>query len=321
MKVNDKLLRQIISDLGLNHPFIKGQKITINNCWHFSTDGNAIDCLFYDEEDFVNGMNRIYVVVKGYNIVILAFSLMDTHVHFILWGTFEECNRFMHDYIRKTSRHISITHGDRHKLDTLPIHYQSIDTDYYLKTAICYVIKNAPVAGIPYHGLDYPWSSGPLYFRHPGKWSSPAWLSNSNSEEGHHLGSHEKRRILRTRVVVQDDLEMIGPLVFPGEYVAYELVERFFKTSKGFNFFMCISKEEDIESRGGTISHLSIPIQEMRQHKNELCREMFGTNTIKGLDTRQRLKLAKALHSRYNSSIKQITRLTGLVYEEVKNLI
>ena len=84
---------------------------------------------------------------------------------------------------------------------------------------------------------------------------------------------------------------------------------------------MCVSKESEVDSRGGAISRLSIPIQEMRQHKNELCWEMFGAKSIKGLDTRQRLILAKALRSRYNSSIKQIARLTGLVFDELKDLL
>ena len=94
MKLNDALLAQIVTDLGLDRPFVKGQKIYIKNCWHFSTDGNAVDHIFYDDDDFIAGMNRVYIVVKGYNVVILAFSLMDTHVHFVLYGTFEECNRF-----------------------------------------------------------------------------------------------------------------------------------------------------------------------------------------------------------------------------------
>ena len=64
-----------------------------------------------------------------------------------------------------------------------------------------------------------------------------------------------------------------------------------------------------------------MPIQEMRQHKNELCHEMFGVETVRTLDMRQRLMLARALRSRFNSSLKQIARLTGLVYEEVKDMI
>lgn len=114
---------------------------------------------------------------------------------------------------------------------------------------------------------------------------------------------------------------MIGKIVFPGVYVAYEIVERLFKTCKSFNYFFCKTREDDVDAKGGTISHLTMPIQEMRQHKAELCLELFGVETVRTLDMRQRLTLARTLRSRYNSSVKQITRLCGLVYEESKDLI
>ena len=107
-------------------------------------------------------------------------------------------------------------------------------------------------------------------------------------------------------------------LIFPGEYVAVGLVERIFRTHRSFFFFLGHSKEEDIESREGRLSYLTIPKQDMRQHKAEVCRELFGVETIKTLNPAQRLKLAKVLRSRYNCSVKQIVRICGLVYEEVK---
>ena len=318
----EKLPKEIVSDLGLERPFIKGQKIIIKNCWHFSTDGKAVDVMFEDDDDFIAGMNRIYITVSGFNVVILAFSLMDTHVHFVLYGEFEECNRFMHEYIRRTSQYISKVHGERHKLDMVPIDYQPVTDDAYLKTVICYTIKNAPVGGLPFTAWDYPWSSGPLYFRRSRLWSSPAWIEGNYSpgnKEG--LGLHKGRKLLRTRDVPEKDVPMIGQIVFPGVYVAYELIERLFKTCKSFNYFFCRTREDDVDAMGGTISHLTMPIQEMRQHKNELCREMFGVETVRTLDMRQRLTLARSLRSRFNSSVKQIVRLTGLRYEEVKDLI
>ena len=321
MKLDQKLLAQIEADLGLHVPFVKGRQIKIKNCWHFSTDGNAVDAMFEDDDDFIAGMNRIYMVIQDYNVVILAFSLMDTHVHFILYGTFEACNRFMHEYVRRTSWYISVTHHESNKLDGVPINYQAVDTDSYLKTVICYTVKNAPAGGIMFNALDYPWSSGPLYFKRPGYWSSPRWMDET--KEAGPMGVVDHRKALRTR---KDELarsapRMIGPLVFPGEYVAYEVVERIFKTCKSFNYFLSITKEEDVDARGGSISLLSIPMQEMRQHKNEVCRELFGTPSVRQLSMQQRLRLARTLRSRYNSSIKQIARLAGLVYDEVKDRI
>ena len=322
MKIDHKLLAEVISDLGLDVPFVKGVDKVIRNCWHFSTDGNAVDAMFCDEPDFVAGMNRIYVTIQDYRVVILAFTLMDTHVHFVLYGEFNECNRFVHEYVRRTSWHIAHRHKESHKLDNVPINHQVVDTDYYLKTVICYTLKNAPVGGINFNALSYPWSSGPLYFQQAGYWNSPAWCSEGFTPyTTGKLQVKDYQKTLRTRKPDEGNARMVGNMVFPGEYVAYDVIDRLYRSCKGFNYFMCRTKEEDVDARGGTISHLSIPMQEMRQHKTEACKELFGVETIKTLSTQQRLRLARTLRSRYNSSLKQIIRLCGLVYEETKDLI
>lgn len=312
------LVQQIESDLGLNVPFVKGQKITIKRCWHFSTDGNAVDVMFYDEQDFTAAMNRIYVVLKKYNVIILAFVLMDTHIHFILYGELEECRRFIHEFVSRTSRHISIRHGETNKLDKVPINCQTIDNDRYLKTCICYVVKNPPVAGLPYMAWNYPWSSGPLYFSRGRHWTMVPDLAAISSDE---LTVRERRSVMKSRLEIEGSPALFKGMVLPSEFVAVDVVEQIFKTTRSYNFFLCKSNEEDVESHSGSISRLSVPMQEMRQHKNELCQSMFGTNSIKFLSMQQRLRLARTLRRRYNSSIKQITRLCGLVYDETKGLI
>lgn len=319
---NCNLLKKMASDLGLDAPFVKGSVRSVRNCWHFSTDGNAVDVMFYDDTDFRNGMNRIFIVVDAYDVVILAFSLMDTHIHFILYGEFDACDRFMHDYVRRTSRYIAMMHGDMNKLNGVPISWQKIDTEDYLKTAICYTVKNAPVGGKAFLAGDYPWSSGPLYFRSKGTWCSPSWTESvipaDNLSE---MGVRAKRRMLRTRDTENKSARVMDGVVFPGEYVAYREVERLFRSHRAYIYFFCKSKEGDVESRGGSVSMLFLPMQEMRQHKNEVCQELFGHRATNRLDTRQRLLMAKVLKSRYNSSLKQIARLCGLVYDEVKAML
>ena len=201
----------------------------------------------------------------------------------------------------------------------VPIRHQEIDTDWYLKKAVCYVIKNPPVGGLPYTYYDYPWSSGALLFRKSGYWSCPNFDLGSK-ESIQSLSNTSQKRMLNSHFPCPDDARIIDGMVFPGEYVAVEIVEQLFRTVKGFTWFIGTSKESDVESREGAISYLSIPIQEMRQHKNEMCRSMFGVNDIRSLNTDRRLALARALRSKYNSSLKQICRLCGLQYGEVKDL-
>lgn len=323
MIIEKHLLKQIRKDLKLDVPFVRGQSKTIENCWHFSTDGTAVDWMFADDDDFVAGMNRIYVCLQFHKVIILAFALMDTHVHFVLYGDFDECNRFVHDYVRRTSRHIALRHGCTNKFRKVSINHQVVDNDYYLKIVICYTIKNPPVGGLPFNYGDYPWSSGPLYFRKPGLWSSPNWLiADREYLPLSDLGVVGQRETLRTRRPFTNvQCRMVQGIVFPGDYVAFELVEEIFKSCKSFNYFLCLAKESEVDARGGAISRLTVPDQEMRQYKSELCLEMFGKKSTYNLATQDRIRLARALRAKYNSSIKQIARVCGLVYDEVKTMI
>lgn len=320
MELSDMRLKRLEADLAIDRTFTKGQEIEVVDCWHFYTDGSSVDALFYDVSDFKDGMNRIFNIVFGADLEILAFCLMDTHVHFILHGKFEACNKFLHEYVRRTSMYFQTKYGERNKLDSIRISHQMIDTDKYLKTAICYTLKNAPVGGLHFNPLDYPWSSGPLMFRTPDTWSTPRWMA-VEGEELSQFSFRTRRSNLKTKSVTAGNIKMIDGIVLPSEYVAFDVVERLFRTHKGFNYFMCSSKEMDVEARGGVVSHLSIPMQELRQHKNELCKELFGQNDIRKLDIASRLKLARVLKSRYNSSDKQIIRLCGLIYDEVSHLL
>ena len=322
MKINDDMLKKIEADLGLNLPFLKGHDKSVKNCWHFYTDGNSVDILFEDSNDYTDAMNRIFVVSKEFDIVILAFVLMDTHVHFILYGQYEQCNHFIHEFIRRTSMHISAKSNVKNRLADINVSHQAINTDKYLKTAICYVIKNPYSAGLPFLITDYPWGSNSLYFRPESYWTVPEWNNFPNSLAT--LESFSKRyrnKFLKTRTSDILNASTIRDIVFPGEYTAFEIVERLFRTHKSFTYFLLKTKDEEVESFGGETACLSIPIHELLQKRNEICREQFGVTSTRTLTTEQRILLAKILRRKYNSSIKQIIRLCGLIYEEAKKFI
>lgn len=324
MKISTELRWQMISDLGINAPFVKGQNITVRNCWHFYTDGKAVDSLFLCKEDFLYAMNLLFVLSRTFpGVVILAFCLMDTHIHFCLYGDFDLCNKFTHEFVRRLSMYIAQKYDEHNKLDKVDIKHQIVGDDYYLKVVICYIIKNAPHGGLPFNAWDYPWSSGPLYFRTSDYWCSPPITKLLKYDMNNPGRWTIRRKRLKTRGNnsflnnVPDDVLMVDGMVFPGEYVAYDIVEQVYKSAKSFNYFMCISKDEDVESKDGVTSFLTIPLQELRRYKTDLCHKLFRVPNIKTLDTTKRLKLARALKSQYNCSLKQIARLCGLKYDEI----
>ena len=309
-------METILFDLAIGLPFVKGQNLPVRNCWHFSTDGTVRDVLFRDEADYVLAMNRIYLVARKFDIIILAFCLMDNHVHFILYGDLAACRRFMHEYVRIVSMVVARRHGLSQDLRELPIHHQDITDDAYLKTAICYVIKNPVAAGLSWQVYDYPWSSGPLYFRSSLTWAAPGWESRKTTLEG--ISAKKREDIFHTREALPDTLEVIDDLILPQNYIPTELVEKIFRSHRSYHFFVSRSKEEDVESRGGAISRLSLPDMEMRQHKHEILLELFGKKSSRELDTAQRLRLAREIRRRYNCSVKQISRLVGLSRENLE---
>ena len=137
---------------------------------------------------------------------------------------------------------------------TLRISHQEIDSDSYLKTAVCYVLKNAPSGGLPFNAIDYPWSSGPLMFRRSSYWSSPGWTDGRNLSFLAEMQCKDQREILGTHKIPDISVKMTGDIVFPGEYIPYKTVEKVFGSHKSFNYFMSRTKESDVESRNGEIS-------------------------------------------------------------------
>ena len=307
----------ILSDLGIGLPIIKGRDHPVRNCWHFSTDGAYAEVLFQGRSEFVDAMNRLYLLSRKYQIVILAFCLMDNHIHLILYGRFEECNRFVHELVRQLSSSISRRHGLRHELQNLPVHYQEITDDYYLKKAICYVHKNPTAANLPFLPQDYPWSSASLPFRIYGTWACPGPDSVTPAS----LSVNERRRIFRTREAIPDTLQVCDDLILPVNYIPVRILQSLFRSARAYHFFMSSTREEDVESHGGSISRLSLPDTEMRQHKRELLKELFGRESSRELNTQQRIRLGRELKRRYNCSVKQIARLVGLSAAQLETYI
>ena len=79
-------------------------------------------------------------------------------------------------------------------------------------------------------------------------------------------------------------------------------------------------KRNEIEKKGGYISRLSIPDNELRQCRDELLKERFGKG-IRMLGTDERLLLGKLLKRKYNCSTKQNIRMVSLAYSQIKDLL
>ncbi len=82
---------------------------SVIDCYHCYTDGNRADVMFPDTDAKVYGMNVIPALVRKAGTVVLAFVLMDNHVHFCLNGHEENCRRFMKLYVFAVANYLTKT--------------------------------------------------------------------------------------------------------------------------------------------------------------------------------------------------------------------
>ena len=285
--------------------------------YHLYSDGFRSDSLFEDKPAFIAGMNIIALCFLKCAISIPAFCLMDNHVHFILYGTYEECERFKKKFIHRYSIWFFNRYSEK-RLSNIDFDIKEIDDERYLLTSIPYVLRNSIASGYKFCIDDYPWSSGGLYFRLPDKLKmlTAGWRKISD------LSTRELRRSIQTL----DDLPgnwIISPegFIWPGNYIDYKAVEQLYRTPKSFAFFMGQTKEEEINRSLGMHNEVCLPDMELREKAVTHCLRMFNTTNLRRLDSQKRIALARQLHKEYKCSSKQIARIIHLDPIYIKELV
>lgn len=313
-----KIDQTVIEDLGLNQRQPKNQAIPVRHCYHGYSDGGRTDVLFADDAAFKRAMNKLAVMTHEWDVLLLAYCLMDNHFHLILYGECENCKKFLTEYARR----ISISDASVSAREIV-VSIKSLEDNAYLKTAICYVLRNPIVARLPYHPASYPYSSGFLLFSGDGSnpWCAPLWKRLSPETDGirriDHLTVRDRRRLTGSRKGIPGEWLVAGGVIFPGHYVSYELCEKLFGTTRGFSYYMSSCREADFEQNQGVFDHLSISDKEMRQYRDENIRLKFGVQGIRCLSAQQRGLLARQLKRDYHCSNKQLARLVHLCPEQI----
>lgn len=276
--------------------------------YHLFSDGFRTDVLFEDKKAFIAGMNIVALCFLKCNVSILAFCLMDNHVHFILYGTLEECEKFRDKFLQR----FGIWYSNRHSskiLETIDFDIKLMEDERYILNSIAYVLRNPIAAGYVYCVYDYPWSSGSLYFRHPDVMEeiTSSWKSISD------LSLRDQFRSFHTQMHLPTEWK-ITPYgyLWPGNYVDFTFVQKLYKTSKSFTYFMGQGKEEEINRRLDIDTAAELPEIELREKAVALCLALFKTSNMRRLDITKRLAVGKELRKIYRCSAKQIARIIHL---------
>lgn len=283
--------------------------------FHVYANGSDAKNFITTEEEFKAAVNRVGLCAHVTGATVVSFSIEDSHPHFLLWCTPEECAGFKRLYESLTSR--SIIHR-RGSLDGVQLHleHEVVENESYLMNVAVYTVFQPTKDGKAVMPFDYPYGSGPLYFRAPGAvmpWRIDKEGRVHNPIRFGSLTYREQRALCRSRQNVPDDWLVCNGFILPSNYIDVGRFERIYKTHNCYRVFLGRSKKQDEEimMRMAERSGVCLEDSEARRICAEVCMTMFSRQTTRTLEVTSRLALAQRLRREYRLSLRQ---LSGLVH-------
>ncbi len=306
-----------------------------NHFYHICTDGDSIPWMFRDEKDFIAGVNRIGICYLLTEVTILAYVLMDNHVHFVLYGNILQCKKFINLYKNLTGRWIKIRYGISDYLRLLPTEIIMIESEENLLNTIAYIDRNAAVAGYRYMVNEYPWGSARYMFKDnrymiKDEYYMSGNISDMPSEDKLLMGCNkfttarkyrlissfsfrERRQLLKSNVIFPDNWTVdSNGMIVPTLFLDFRKTESYFKSSSRYSFYLTRKLEGLINKQLESAQKVFLPDKEMRAIVSKIASQKYGTATVRELDISARLYIARQLRYSYAATVKQISRMLHL---------
>ena len=310
----------------------RGEEITImmtfyangtdrSGYYHLCSDGTLTPQFLICEEDYRVALNLIGVCAANCDAAILSFSLEDTHLHLLLYGTRESVIGFKSMYERSWAHHVGRVRGSREGAD-IELDIISIDNEEYLMNVGTYTIVQPTKDGKKIMPYDYRWGTGSMYFRGPGHRS--IWLSDSAGRQmapvrADSLPVLKLRNLLGSHRQIPGDWILCDGLLLPDNYIDVTQFELIYGSANCFRVFMSSGKNRDhaVQERIASFRGVALEDAEARLHCKAIMKGMFGFSDVRRLNAQGRIMLAQQLRKQLRLSTRQIASLVRLPYAEV----
>ncbi len=287
----------------------RGRKI-----WLVTTEHLEDGLWFRDDADFKVGMNYVAVQVAVSNVVVLVFILMSNHVHFVLFGTWEEVVAFVNGYKMRYAKYLQRKYGVREFLRRNGVDIREVPEDEgeAVERAIAYVQMNCVAANICSHPTHYSWGCGQAFF-HPAK---------AGGRPLGEISARAKRRMLHCAMDLPDTW-LLGEdgYVIPACYVNVRYVEQLYRTPNRMNYFLNTSSKARKRVVSGETGLPSFRDQVVLPAVPELCKSLFSKSSFGDLEREEQVELLRQLRFRFSSDVNQLARVTGLTYAAAARLL
>ena len=289
--------------------------------YHLCSDGELTPHFITGDGDFRVAFNLVGVCAANADVIVLAFSVEDTHLHSLLYGKKADCVEFKTLYEESWAHHVGGIRGTRKGAD-IELELLLVDSEDYLLNVGAYTIYQATKDGKQVMPYDYRWGTGSMYFR--GKGHTSLWLTD---EKGNRcstmrvgdLSERDRRRLLCSRLPVPDSWLVCNGILLPENYVDVVRFENIYQTANCFRVFQGNNRNRDqmIPKRIAAARGVAIEDAEARLKCQSQVQQMFGFKDVRRLDALQRIAVAQQLRRQFRLSCRQIAALVRIPYKEV----
>lgn len=282
--------------------------------YYLVTTGHLEEGVWFREDgDFVVGMNFVAVQVSRSKVVVVAFILMSNHVHFLLYGEYEDVLAFINQYKARYSMYYARKYGIKDFLRRNKVNVKEIPTEVEaLKRAIAYIQMNPVAAGICLHPTQYPWGTGNVFFN-PAKAGGRCLSEMSGRARKRTL--HSECTDLPGEWLVSDE-----GYVLPESYVPVKSVERMFRAPSNMMYYLQTSSKakKKLEQDESTPAFRD---QAIIMLLPDLCQSLFRKGSFHALNLEEKVECMRQLIRRFSANINQVARVCGMSYAEAARLL
>lgn len=294
--------------------------------YHLCANGADVRHFILSVADYHAVFNIIGVCAANTDVVVVSFSIEDSHPHILLYGTLADCARFR-EMFESLYRHYAY----KTRKGQVPVVFRCdlywIDDINYLRNVAVYTIIQATKDGKPVMHYDYRWGTGSLYFRS----GRPASIWQTDSEGLVHdpvpfssLTVRARRALLHSRRwSIPDDWLVCNGLILPENYIDIKRFEQIYQSHNRFRVFLASPRkiEQEMLEKMAEARGVAFEDMEARRICGDECKMKYGFRDPRKLDGRHRIDLAQYLRTQYRFTLRQIASLVFLPESEVQRYV
>lgn len=271
-------------------------------CYHFSSSHQETRRIFRSRKDFIFGVNTLALLLPGSDVQLIAYCLMDNHIHILLIGEYDKCLKYYDRVVHRLAIMVGKEYGvsgilKRDEVDIVPVM-----NDMQLKNEICYIHRNPYKARIA-SPLSYPWSSADVYFP----------LSKPAGSKIREIGARRVKNLFRTHETIPDNYEHIEGKILNSSFVSSDkAMMKFISSVEYFDLLRKYSLEAEVEESHGIHETYTFSDAEIQERITTVCRNEFHADSHKALNRKELLRLARIASARYGAGLAQLSRLLGV---------